>query len=74
VVSAGGVRSPSRVVGEFSSDYIFDTVGEVVEAVEAFEEPTAGHRAGRGYRGRGLSRFPQEDAVNPEASKVGGGG
>jgi hypothetical protein len=74
VVSAGGVCSPSRVVGEFPSDYIFDAVGEVVEAVEAFEELAAGHRAGRGYRVRGVSRFRQEDTVHPEASKVGGGG
>jgi hypothetical protein len=74
VVSAGGVRCPSRVVGEFPSDYIFDAVGEVVKAIKAFEEPAAGHRVGRGYRGRGVSRFRHEDTVNPVASKVGGGG
>jgi hypothetical protein len=74
VVGAGGVRSPSCVVGEFPSDYIFDAVGEVVEAVEALEELAAGQRAGRGYRVRGVSRIRQEDAVNPEAGKVGGGG
>jgi hypothetical protein len=74
VVSAGGMRLPLRVVGEFPSDYIFDAVCEVVEVVKAFEEPTAGHRAYRVYRVRGLSRFRQEDTVNSEASEVGGGG
>jgi hypothetical protein len=37
MVGAGGVRSPSRVVDEFSADYIFDADGEVVELVNAFE-------------------------------------
>jgi hypothetical protein len=33
------------VVGEFSSDYIFDAVGKVVESVKAFEQLAAGNRA-----------------------------
>jgi hypothetical protein len=69
-----GVRSPSRVLGEFSSDHIFDAVGEVCEDVEALEEPAAGHRACRRDRVRGVGRIRQEDAVNLESSKVGGGG
>jgi hypothetical protein len=69
MVSAGSVRSPSCMMGEFPSDKFFDAVGEVVEAVEALEETAAGHRASRGYWVRGVSRIRQEDAVNPEASK-----
>jgi hypothetical protein len=74
VVGAGGVRSPSGVLGEFPSDFIFDAVGEVGEAVEALEEPAAGHRACRSYRVRGVGRIRQGDAVNLESSKVGVGG
>jgi hypothetical protein len=37
MVGAGGVRSPARVVDEFSADYVFDTGGKVVELVNAFE-------------------------------------
>jgi hypothetical protein len=65
MVGAGGVRSPSRVVDEFSADYIFDAGGKVVELVKAFEQPAAGNRAGRDHRGRGVSRFGEEDPVFP---------
>jgi hypothetical protein len=41
-----GVRSPSRMVGKFPAYYIFSTSDEVVDLVEAFEEPTTGNRAG----------------------------
>jgi hypothetical protein len=52
----------------------FETSGKVVESVNAFEQQAAGNRAGREHRGRGVSRFREENTVNPEASKVGGGG
>ena len=74
MVGAGGVRSPARVVDEFSADYIFDAGGKVVELVNGFEQPTSGNRAGRDHRGRGVSRFREEDPVYLEAGEVGGGG
>ena len=73
VEGAGGVRSPSCVMGEFPTDYIFGAIREVGEALDALEEPVAGHRAGRRDR-VGVGWIRQEDAVNPKASKVGGGG
>jgi hypothetical protein len=54
-VRASGGRSPSRVVGKFPTDYIFSTSGDLIDLVEAFEEPTTGYRASREYRVR-LSR------------------
>jgi hypothetical protein len=33
------------VVGKFPTDYIFGTSGEVVDLIEAFEEPTTGYIA-----------------------------
>jgi hypothetical protein len=58
-------------MGEFPTDYFFNAMGEVGEAVEALEEPVAGHREGRRDR-VGVGWIRQEDAVDPEASKVGG--
>jgi hypothetical protein len=52
---ASGVRCPSRVVGEFSADYIFNSSGEVVDSVKAFEKPSAGHLTSREQRVRGPS-------------------
>jgi hypothetical protein len=72
MVGAGGVRSPSRAMDDFSADYIFYPGGKVVELVNAFEQPSAGNRARRGHRGRGVSRFREEDPVYLEASEVGG--
>jgi hypothetical protein len=60
-------------MGEFPTDYILGAIGEVGEAVDALEEPVAGHQAGRHDR-VGVGWIRQEDSVNPEASKVGGGG
>jgi hypothetical protein len=42
--------------------------------VNAFEQPAAGNRAGRDHRGRGVSRFREEDPVYLEASEVGESG
>jgi hypothetical protein len=63
----------AQLVDEFAADYIFKAGGEVVELVEAFEQPTAGYRAGRGHRFRGVGRVREEDSVHPETGKLGGG-
>jgi hypothetical protein len=55
VVGGGGVRCPARLVDEVSVGYIFDACGKVVELVKAFEQPSAGNRAGQEYRVRGVS-------------------
>jgi hypothetical protein len=46
----------------------------VVELVNAFEQPAAGNRASKDHRGRGVSRFREEDPKYPKSSEVGGGG
>jgi hypothetical protein len=65
VFSSSGVRSPSRVVGKFPTDYIFSASGEVVDMVEAFEEARRGNRAGKEKRVRVHRRFGKEHAVKP---------
>jgi hypothetical protein len=42
VVRSSGGHSPYPLVGKFPTDYIFCASGEVVDMVEAFEEPTTG--------------------------------
>jgi hypothetical protein len=73
VVCASGARCPARLVDEFTADYIFNASGEVVDMVEAFEQPTTGYRAGRDHRFRGVSRVREEDTMHSKAGEVGMG-
>jgi hypothetical protein len=62
------------VVGKFPTDYIFRASGEVVDLVEAFEEPTTGYRASREQRVRLRRWFGYENAVLPKTGEVRGKG
>jgi hypothetical protein len=67
-------RNPSRVMGDFSADYIFRASCEVVDLVEAFEEPSASYVEGGEQRLRRQCRFGKENAVYLETCKGWGGG
>jgi hypothetical protein len=54
--SSGGARCPARVVDELTAYCIFYAEREVVDLVDAFEEPATGNRAGRGRRFGGVRR------------------
>jgi hypothetical protein len=73
VVRSSCGRSPSRVMGEFPADYILRASCEVVDVVEAFEEPWASYYAGGKQRVRRRRRLGEENSMYPKTGKCWGG-
>jgi hypothetical protein len=69
--SRGG---PTSAVGKFPADYISHAGRKIGHCVDFFEEPAASDRAGGDQRVRRMWRLREEQLVEPETGKVGGGG